>query len=213
MSIDLAPRLRRRFGRALWEMGRAEAVGLATLSLIARDPRLAPEEAAFVVEQMLPEESAHAAITRGFARHFAARPAHPTDAFGALLEKDAIMAGAMQGDGRLAWILATTIWNEVNTVRAYAGWIPVFERLDPAMGAAFTRIRTEEQGHVAWSGRVVARLEAENRPLSRRVKTALRLVRRVYPAVVHQAHSALYQELKAVTSSWGAVPVPRKETV
>ena len=196
--LELSLRLRHRLGRALWEMGRAEVVGLSTIALLRGDRRIAPEEARFV-RQMMEEESAHAAVTRGFAGSFAPRPRFPSDAFGALLEKDAMTAAAMSGDNRVAWVLATTIWNEVNTVRAYAGWIPIFGRIDAAMGEAFARIQAEERGHVAWGQCVFARLEAENRPLLLRVKTAIRLVRRVYPAVVHQAHSGLYRELKELT--------------
>jgi hypothetical protein len=191
--------LLRKLGRTLWEMGRAEAVGLSVISLVRADATLSEEERLFIATRMIPEEEQHAAMTRGWAAKYAPPPRLPSDAFGAMLTKDAQTAAAMTGANRLAWVLAVTVWNEVNTVRAYRGWVQVLGRISVDMGRDFQQVLDEERGHVAWGQRVLARLEREQPPMYRRIHAAHQLVRRIYPTVVHGAHAAFYQRLREET--------------
>lgn len=189
--------LMRKLGRTLWEMGRAEAVGLSVLSLVRADETLSRDERRFIEVRMMPEERRHAEMTRGWAARWASAPRLPGDAFGAMLTKDAMTAAAMTGRNRLAWVLAVTVWNEANTVRAYGGWVEIFARLSPDMGRDFQQVLQEERGHVAWGRALLARLEREDRPMFTRVSAASQLVRRIYPTVVHGAHAAFYQRIRA----------------
>jgi hypothetical protein len=179
-------------------MGRAEQAALSAVSLIEGDSHLSAVERRFIRDRMVIEERDHAALTYRWAARFQPRrPARPQDAFGAMVVKDVMSAAALQGPARLAWVFAVTHWNECNTVRAYRGWIEIFERISAEMAGDFRQVLEEERGHVAWGQRVLARLEAEDVGMFRRITTALQLTRRIYPTVVHGAHAAIYQRLRA----------------
>lgn len=196
--LTLTDALARRFGRTLWEMGRAEAVGLAVVALIRDDPMLSSEERAFIADHLIPEERRHARITRRWAATWAPAPRNPSDLLGATYARDGHMAAAMRGPARLAWTVAILHWGEKNACRSYPAWVELFARLSPAMAADFLEILADERTHLAWSRRLVARIKREDVPLFRRYSAAKVLVDRIYPTVA-RSHSAIFRELKEAT--------------
>lgn len=186
-------------GQVLWDIARAEGVAVSATRVLDRSGLLTEAEHRFIEERMHREEVQHRELMEWWARKLG--PARPRqDGFHAMVSRDGLIMGALtHPQDRLAMTLATMLWNEENTLRAYPRWIGLFRQVDTDLARDFEQVLLEERGHVAFGRALVRRIERESPHLARRFGRFYGLTRRVYPVLIHRAMIGTQQRLKEMT--------------
>lgn len=186
-----------RLGRFLKELGKSETVGNSMMRLLRDSPFLTGPERRFMLDTIAADELVHAAVCAGWARRWVA-PTTGLGAFGSLTTRDVTLAAKMGGRAQFAHCLAAVHWNERNVLRYYPGWIRIFERLEPELAKDFREIVKDEETHVAWGRRVIARIERDDPALCKTFEAAYKLTRRVYLAISQATHVPIWHELAEI---------------
>lgn len=180
-------------GKLMWDMGRAEQGGLSTVSMLSDASRLTDAERYFIVDHMIPDEQRHTRVTWDWARRWAPWP--QMGDYGAAITRDVMAGSEMTGVSQLAWLFALLHWNERNTVRAYTTMLPLYEKISHSLAYDLRGVLEDERLHVVWGDMVLARIAVEDEEMARRITVAAKLIKRVYPVIVHRTFFAKHRAL------------------
>ena len=190
-------RARRLLAKEVWEISDIEQSASTAAGIVLSTGLLTDEEADFVHDRIMPEERRHARNMTAWARELGqgARPRR-LGAHSALTFKDMLLISTLEPRRKLAYILATMVWNESFTLKWSPRTIRLYKRIEPAFGAQYEANMAEEAGHVEWGAGVLDRLRREDPVTARQAEVYTRYLDSVGPAVVSRAHMAVYRKLE-----------------